>query len=149
MTDIGWNLRVHAPSDDRATVYVRRHWFEVGAPVQFDEQYDRITALEYVLGALGADLVGGLQLLARKRRVQVDGVEATVYGELNNPLTYLGVVGEEGHSGLEKASIKVFISSDEPEEEVRRVWEEMLEKSPLVRTLREVVRLKLSMKVVV
>jgi hypothetical protein len=39
------------------------------------------------------------------------------------------------------------VSSDEPEEEVRRVWEETLEKSPLVRTLRSAVRLDLSLRV--
>ncbi len=149
MDNIAWNLRVRGPGKDQAIVYVRRHQFEVGAPVYFDEQYERITALEYVLGALGADIVNGLRSHADKQRVQIDGIEATVSGELNNALTYLDVVGEEGHPGLEKSSIKVFVSSDEPEEEVRRVWEEMLEKSPLVRTFRPVVDLDLSIKVVI
>lgn len=149
MDNAAWNLRVSGPGKDRAIVYVRRHQFEVGAPVCFDEQYDHITALEYVLGALGADIVNGLRSRADKRRVQIDGIEATVSGELNNALTYLDVIGEAGHPGLEKSSIKVFVSSDEPEEEVRRVWEEVLEKSPLVRTLRPVVDLDLSIRVVI
>ena len=88
-----WNLRVCATNNGCATVYVRRHQFEVGAPVHFDEQYNQITALEYVLGAIGADVVRGLQSLARKRRVEIDNVEALVSGELNNPLTHLGVIG--------------------------------------------------------
>jgi len=149
MNHTGWNVRVYAQSDNRTTVYARRHHFEVGTPVHFDEQYDRITALEYVLGALGADLAGGLLGLARRRRVQLDAVEAVVYGELNNPLTYLGVVGERGHPGIEKASIKVFVSSDESEENVRLVWEEMLKKSPLVRTLEPVIDFDLSVQLVI
>ncbi len=109
---------------------------------------DGITALEYVLGAIGADVVYGLQALARKRRVEVDHVEAVVEGELNNPLTYLGVVGESGHPGLERVSVKVYVASVAAEEEIQRVWQEMLSRSPLVRTLQPAIRLELSLQVV-
>jgi hypothetical protein len=59
---MNWNLRVCATDNDRATVYAHRHQFEVGAQVHFDEQYHQITALEYVLGAIGADMVRGFSL---------------------------------------------------------------------------------------
>jgi uncharacterized OsmC-like protein len=147
--NLRWNIRVRGSGKGQATVYARRHQFRVGAPVHFDEQYNYISALEYLLGAVGADIANGLEVLLRKRRVQVDGIEASVSGELNNALTYLSVVGEEGHPGLEKISIKVFVSSDEPEEEVQRVWEEVLEKSPLIHTFQSVVNLDLSMKMVI
>src|SRR5438876_5427118 len=111
-----WTLRVSTAGKDRATVFARQHQFTVGAPVQFDPAYDAITALEYVLGAIGADVVHGLQALARKRWVEVDHVEAVVEGELNNPLTYLGVVGESGHPGLERVSVKVYVASIAAEE---------------------------------
>ena len=147
MEEIRWNVRIRGSGKDPATVYVRRHQFEVGAPVQFDDRYDHVTALEYVLGALGADITNGLQSLARRQRIQIDAIEATVSGELNNALTYLDVVGEKGHPGLEVVSIKVYVSSDEPQEEVRRVWEETLKKSPLVRTLQSTVKLNLCLTV--
>jgi uncharacterized OsmC-like protein len=129
-------------------VYVRSQQFEVGAPVQFDERYDHITALEYVLGALGADITNGLHSIARKRRMPFDAIEATVSGQLNNALTYLDVVGEKGHPGIESISIKVYVSSNEPEEEVRRAWEEALEKSPLVRTLQSALSFDLSLRMI-
>ena len=116
--------------------------------MQFDREYDRITALEYTLGAVGADVVNGLTALARRRRVDVEEVEAVVSGRLNNPLTYLGVVGEEGHPGLERMKVRVYVSSTEAEERVRKVWQEMLAKSPLVRTLKPALDLELSMKVI-
>jgi len=143
-----WTLRVSTARKDRATVFVRQQQFTVGAPVQFDAAYDAITALEYVLGAIGADVVHGLQALARKRRVEVDHVEAVVEGELNNPLTYLGVVGESGHPGLERVSVKVYVASIAPAEEVRRLWQEMLDRSPLVRTFQPAIRFELSLQVV-
>jgi hypothetical protein len=146
---MNWNLRVCATSNDRATVYARRHQFEVGAPVHFDEQYHQITALEYALGAIGADIVRGLQSLARQRRVEIDNVEALVSGELNNPLTHLGVIGEEGHPGLETVRVKVYVSSAEPAGKIQQVWKEMLEKSPLVRTFQSAIKLELDLQVVI
>ena len=143
-----WTLRVSAAGKDRATVFARTHQYRVGAPVQFDAAYDAITALEYVLGAIGADMVNGFRALARKRQVEVDHVEAVVEGELNNPLTYLGVVGESGHPGLERVSVKVYIASLATEEEIRRVWQEMLARSPLVQTFQPVIRFELSMQIV-
>ena len=143
-----WTLRVSTAGKDRATVFARTQQFSVGAPVQFDTAYDAVTALEYVLGAIGADIVNGFQTWARKRRVEVDQVEAVVEGELNNPLTYLGVVGESGHPGLERVSVRVYVASMAAEEEVRRVWQETLDKSPLVRTFQPAIRFELSLQVV-
>lgn len=142
-----WMLRVSTTPQRGATVFVRKHQFAVGDPLQFDAEYNAITALEYVLGAIGADVVSGLQNLARKRRVALDHVEAVVEGELNNPLTYLGVIGESGHPGLERVSVKVYVASLAAEEEIRRVWQEVLDRSPLVRTFQPAMRFELSLQV--
>ncbi len=111
MEDYTWTLRVSARECGQATVFTRQHQYRVGAPVHFDRAYEGVSALEYVVGAIGADLVNGLQALGRRRRVAIDHVEAVVEGELNNPLTYLGVVGETGHPGLEKIRIRVHLAS--------------------------------------
>lgn len=143
-----WTLRVGITSRDCTTVFVRNQQFNVGAPVQFDEAYNAITALEYVLGAIGADVVHGLQSLARKRRVAIDHIEAVVQGELNNPLTYLGVVGESGHPGLAQVHVKVYIASIAADKDIQRVWQEMLARSPLVRTFQAAIAFELSLQVV-
>lgn len=144
-----WTLRVGTTHRDGATVFVRTHQFRVGMPVQFDEEYEAISALEYVLGAIGADIVNGLHSLARQRRVEIDHVEAVVQGQLNNPLTALGVIGEEGHPGLEKVKVTVYVASIETEAEVHRVWQEMLARSPLVRTFQSAIQFDLSFQVVI
>ena len=143
-----WVLRVSTTSPGGATVFVRKHQFPVGVPLQFDAEYNAITALEYVLGAIGADVVNGLQTLARKRRVEIDHVEAVVQGELNNPLTYLGVVGEDGHPGLEKVQVKVYVASVAAAEDIQCLWQEMLRRSPLVRTFQSSIQFELSLQVV-
>lgn len=142
-----WNLRVASVGRDRSTVFVRKHQFSVGAPLHFDEQYGDITCLEYVLGALGAELVNGLRALADRRRVEIDAAEAVVHGELNDALAHIGVVGQTGHPGIERVEVRVFVSSLEDEDVVRKVWEELLDKSPLVRTLKGAIKLELTIKI--
>jgi hypothetical protein len=144
-----WTLRVSATDPGEATVFTRQHQFRVGAPVHFDRTYEAVSALEYVLGAIGADLVNGLQTLGRRRRVVIEQLEAVVEGELNNPLTYLGVVGESGHPGLQKVRVRVYVASPEEEAAVQRLWQEMLATSPLVRTFQAAIQLELRLQVVV
>ncbi len=143
MQNFAWTLRITGNGRKGATAFCRKHKFEVGQPLHFDEEYDQIASLEYVLGALGADLVTGFAVLADKRRLDLDDLEAVVQGHLQNPLIYLGVVGEEGHPGIRSVTIRVYVSSPEPEESVRAVWEEMLERSPLYRTFASAVDLHL------
>jgi OsmC-like protein len=142
-----WTLRISALERGQATVFTRRHQFRVGAPLQFDRDDEAVSALEYVLGAMGADLVNGLQILARKRRVAIEQLEAVVVGELNNPLTYLGVIGESGHPGLEKVRIRVYLASPEGGATIQSLWQEMLATSPLVHTFQAALQLELSLQV--
>jgi hypothetical protein len=144
-----WTLRVSAAERGQATVFTRQHQFRVGAPVHFDRAYEAVSALEYVLGAIGADLVNGLQALARKRRVAIERIEAVAEGELNNPLAYLGVIGETGHPGLQRVQVKVYVASLEEEAAIRRLWQEVLATSPLVYTFQAAIRLDLRLQVVI
>jgi uncharacterized OsmC-like protein len=141
-----WSLRVSA-GGDAATVFARRHQFVVGAPVSFDEEDARVSALEYALGALGADVVNGLVRLARERRVAIDHAEAVVEGALDDPLAHVGVVGAAGSPAIAEVRVKVYAASDADEEDVRRIFDDVLGRSPLVRTLGPVVRLDLSLTV--
>lgn len=146
--DFVWTARVTAEARDRASVYARRHRFDVGKPLDFDAESESVSALEYVLGALGADVLNGLRAAARRRHLDLDGAEATVEGRLDNPLVHLGVVGEDGHPGIAEARVKVYASSPDPEEAVRAAWTDALERSPLVHTLRVCVDLSLELHVV-
>lgn len=144
MEDTRWTLRVTAARPSGSTVHVRKHSFAAGAPISFDAEYGAITAMEYLLGALGADLVGGIQSVARRRRVEIDDVEAVVHGVLHNPMVYLRVVGEVGDAGIRAIEARVYISSLEDEDRVRAVWTEVLESSPTVNTLHKAVKLDLA-----
>lgn len=146
-TTFTWRLRAITRDARTTTVFARRHQFDAGRPLQFDVEDDRISALEYALGGLVADIVGGMHSLARQRRVLVERVEARIEADLDNALTHLGVVGEQGTPRLENVRVYVYAKSLEEETRVRDVWDEMLRRSPLVSTLRRCVNLELRLNV--
>lgn len=131
-----WTVRVTGGPEDGATAHARRQSFPVGAPLSFDREYPRATALEHLLAAVGADLVAGLRNAAQRRRLRIGRIEAVVEGGLANPLVHLGVVGEEGNPGLDRLVVKVFADASGAEEELRQVWREVLRRSPMVHTFR-------------
>ena len=142
-----WTLRVNATEQGTVRVAARKNLFEVGAPFDFDEEADHVSALEYCLGALGAELVGGIKRRAESQRMDVEHVEAVVHGELNDSLAAIGVVGAKGHPGIERITVGVYVSSSETEAELERLWREVQETSPLLRTLQVATRVEVTFQV--
>jgi uncharacterized OsmC-like protein len=136
------SVRVKSTEAARSTVFVRRHQFAVGKPLTFDREDPEVSAMEYLAAAVAADLVGTLRKVARERRVVIDEIEAVVQGDLDNALTFLGVVGEEGEPSLKTLSVKVYAGTSAPEEEVQAVWQAVLARSPLNTTLRRGIDLR-------
>lgn len=127
-------LRVTGGVRDVARVATRRQQFSVGRPIEFDESSTRIAALEYALGAVGAEIVNGLREFAHRRRLELDAVEALVTGELEHELVYLDVIGESGHPAIRCLHVKVFVSCADAVA-VRTLFGEVLDKLPLTRTM--------------
>jgi hypothetical protein len=135
MDDALITLRVTAGDPDLARVAVRRQQFVVGRPIEFDQSVPRIAALEYALGAVGAEVVNGLRVFVSRRRIEIDAVEAVVTGDLEHSLAYLEVIGATGRSALQRIHIKVFVSCAD-QQPVRDVFDAMLDRLPLTGTLR-------------
>jgi hypothetical protein len=140
MTAITIRLRVTAPSPGAARVSVGRRQFSIGRPVEFDDASPHVAALEYALGAVGGEVVNGLREFARRRRLAIDAVEALVTGELQDGLAYLEVIGESGRPRIRRIHVKVFVTSMD-HGATRALFDEMIERLPLVSTLREAVDL--------
>jgi hypothetical protein len=139
MNAVAWTLRVTSVDGRTARVATRRHQFSVSRPLSFDVEHEGITALEYALGAVGAEIVTGLRELARRRRLDIEDLEAVVSAELKNPLVYLEVVGEKGDPTIARMHIKVYVTSTESEAVVQTLFRETLERLPLARTFRELI----------
>jgi hypothetical protein len=135
MTAITISLRVTAPGHAAARVSVGRRQFSIGRPVEFDDSSPHVAAIEYALGAVGGEVVYGLREFARRRRLALDAVEAVVTGELQGGLAYLEVIGENERPRISRIAIKVFAASVD-HEATRALFDEMIERLPLVSTLR-------------
>lgn len=143
MTTISHRFTVRLSADSFSKVHVRKLSFNAGDPVSFDTEHPHVTAVEYLLGAVAADVAGTVRVLGRKRRVALDSVEVLVNAELHDPLVYLRVVGRHGFAGIARIEAKAYIHSSADEDDVRRVWEEALVTCPVINTLEQTVILDL------
>jgi hypothetical protein len=141
-------VRITVTDGDVARVSARRHQFVVGRPIEFDAESSRLSALEYFLGAVGAEIVGGLKLIAKRRRLELHAVEALVTGRVDHPLALLEVVGEPGRPRVAAIHVKLYVASPAGEPTVRRLWEEAREHLPLVCTLSDSLHLDVQLSFV-
>jgi hypothetical protein len=139
-----WTVRITAASGSSTSrAHVRKFSFDGGAPLSFDAEHPAVTALEYLLAALGIDLASGIRHAARRRRVEVDDVEVVIHGSLGDPLRFLRAVGADGDPALASIDAKVYIGSLEEQGVVSELWDEVLAVAPVVNTLRRAARLEL------
>ena len=141
MNAITMSLRLTAPGSGAARVSIGRRQFSIGRPVEFDEASPHVAALEYALGAAGGEIVNGLREFARRRRIEIDAIEALVTGELDHALSYLEVVGENESPRIARINVKVFVSAPD-QAAIRALFADMLERLPLACTLRAATDLK-------
>src|SRR5689334_5273028 len=133
--DHTWSVRVQRAGRRHARAYARGQSFDVCDQASVRPSDPHPTAVECLLGALGADLVCGFEREAERRGIALAGLECAVAGRLNNVLVHLGVVGERGHPGFEGVEATVYVSSEADESAVHELWEAVLARSPLFTTL--------------
>jgi hypothetical protein len=142
-------LRVASQSGDSLAAYVRRQRFEIGPPLTFDESYSGISALEIFAGAFAADVINGLRLRARKRRIEIRQLEGVVKVWLVNPLAFLEVVGEEGDASIESLRLQLYVSTLEQETAVRELLDETLARSPLYLTVAKCAKVQVDFEIAI
>jgi len=142
-----WTVRVRTADSRTVTVHARNHAFSIGDPLSFRPTDDHPSAIELLLGAFAADLTQTFRALARRQRVTLDAIEFSATCALNNPLIHVGVIGEEGHPGLERIDGTLYVSADAEEETLTALWAETLARSPLYTTLHKAAILSLRLQV--
>jgi hypothetical protein len=128
-------LRVASKEDESIIAYVRHQRLEIGQALSFDEKYPGITALEAFASAFAADIVNGMRHRARKQRLEISQVEGVVKVWLENPLSFLEVVGEEGTPAIQAIRLRLYVSTLETEGSIKALLDQTLVRSPLYLTL--------------
>jgi hypothetical protein len=144
MNTVALSLRVTAPDRDVARVSVGRRQFSIGRPLEFDEASPHVAAIEYALGAVGGEVVNGLRAFADRRRLTIDAVEAVVSAVLEDGLTYLEVIGEQGQPRIARVHVKVFVATGDTVA-ARALFEHVLDRLPLVCTFRAALALTIEL----
>ena len=129
-----WQTRTRWNGGMTATIFCRNHSWFVGQPASFDVQDAAPSAVEYVLGALGACLALGLQIRASQRNIAIDEMEISLSGTLDNIFVFLGTA-TNGHSGFKEITGTLYVQSDADENVLRALWQETVAASPVANSL--------------
>lgn len=143
-----WTVRARWRGDLETTVYARNQAFTVGQPVSFKASDPHPSAVEYLLGALAADLTNGYQIHASRAGVVVDALEIRLSGQLDNVLVWLGVIGETGSPGFHQITGSLYVTADADDAVLEQIWQTTLARSPIVNTLKHGVSLTLTLQIV-
>ncbi len=141
-----WRARVRSTGNLKSTVYCRNFSIEVGQPASFEASDKHPSAVEYLLAALAGDLTTGFATECAKNGIEMDDIEMTISGRLNNVLAHLGL--EEGDPSFASIEVKCFASSFEDEAKVRDAWNRTIKRSPLAATLKKTMDLRLKLAIV-
>jgi len=137
-----WRLRVRAGEGQTSTVYCRNFSWKLGQPASFEERDVNPSAVEALLGALGAALATGYATECAREAIEIDDIELTVKGRLTNILAHLGL--EEGDPSFSVIEVRCFASTLSGEYEARAAWERAVARSPVAATLAKGVDLRTS-----
>lgn len=141
-------VRASAAEGGVVRIQSRKHGYFAQGQVQqpFDAAYP--TALDYLLGALAADLIAGLEREARRAGASLGAVEASLSARLENPLVPIGVLGESGSSRVARIRGSVYVSGKIEEEALRDLWDEAQRKATVFTTLSQSVPVDVSIQII-
>jgi len=128
-----WRARVRGRGGMGAEVFVRNHSFVAGQPASFDTADQAISAVEYLLGSLGACLAVGLQWRASQRGITVHNLEVALQARAQDILVYLGLQ-DTGNPGLTDVRAVVYIDADADAEALEELLAETVRRSPVTQT---------------
>jgi uncharacterized OsmC-like protein len=129
-----WRARVRGHGQMEAEVFVRNHSFVAGQPASFDTADRSISAIEYLLGSLGACVAVGFQWRASQRRIAVHNLEVALQARAQDILVYLGLQ-EEGNPGLANVRAVVYVDADADENTLGELLAETVRRSPVTQSL--------------
>lgn len=141
-----WRTRVRGTGHLQATAYCRNFSFKVGAPASFEEKDAHPSAVEYLAGAIGAELAVLYSDACARAGAEVDDIELTVKLALHDPLATLEA--GRGDPSVRQIDVKCFASSMAAETGLRAAWEGALARAPLLSTLRKTAQVETRLAIV-
>lgn len=145
--DYRWQTRIHWDGGLQAKVFCRNHSWSIGQPASFDVRDEAPSAVEYVLGALGACLAMGFQIRASQQKIEIDELEISLSGQIDNIFVFLGTE-QSGHSGFKEVCGTIYVASDADEGVLEKIWMETITASPVTNSLTRSVDINVDLRVI-
>jgi uncharacterized OsmC-like protein/TusA-related sulfurtransferase len=142
-----WSVRVREDKGLSAKVFSRNHTLTSGQPAEFSPKVDAPSAIDYLLTSLGSCLVVGFKAHASRRNIEIDEMELTLKGKLENILYHMELENH-GSPKVEQIIGVFYVTSPNEENELHDVWRTTLERSPIFQTLLPSVSIKIKFQVV-
>ena len=141
-------VRAMRQPNGRVAIVARNLSFYAEGQTSLDSRATTPSALDYLVSALAADLLGGLGREAARAGVLLQDAELSLSAWLDNPLAALGVAGESGTPALASVTGTLYVSSEAGAEELRSLWDRALERAPVYSTLRRCAALRIALQAV-
>ena len=141
-----WRLRARSSASLETTVYCRNFKWQLGQPASFEEQDAHPSGVEALLGALAGDLTTGFAIACSRAGLQVDDIEMTVKGRLHDVTAHLGLA--DGDPSFAAIDARLFASTFDDEQQIRSIWQQTVQRSPLAATLAKATELNTTIAIV-
>ncbi|WNF37401.1 OsmC family protein [Bacillaceae bacterium IKA-2] len=142
-----WSVRVRSGKGLSAKVFSRNHTLISGQPAEFSPKVDAPSAIDYLLTSLGSCLVVGFKAHASKQKIIIDEMEFTLKAKLENILYHMQLE-DHGSPKVDHITGVFYVTSPNEEDELQKIWQTTLERSPIYQTLQPSVAIKLTFQVV-
>ena len=142
-----WSVRVQGEKGLTAKVNTRNHSYIVGQPADFSVKVEAPSAIDYLLGSLASCLTVGFKAQASRRNIELDHVEVSLKAGLENVLYHLELE-DEGSPKIKQIKGTFYVSSPAEDEELEKLWENILVRSPIYQTLKQGIKIDIQFSIV-
>ncbi|MHC0038466.1 OsmC family protein [Pseudoneobacillus sp. C159] len=142
-----WSVRVQGEKDLSAKVHARNHTFFVGQQADFSVKVNAPSAIDYFIASLASCMVVGFKAQASRRNVEIDQLEVSLKGNLENVLYHLEL-DEEGSPKVNRIVGTFYVSSPATEEVLNDIWEKTIARSPIYQTLKSTITIDIKLAIV-
>ncbi|MDF2854670.1 MAG: tusA [Neobacillus sp.] len=142
-----WSVRTQSEKELLAKVHTRNHTFQVGQPADFGVKVDAPSAIDFLLASLASCLTVGFKAQASRRNIEIDNLELSIKGGLENVLFHLELE-EEGSPIINRITGTFYVSSPNSEKVLEDLWDNTLERSPIYQTLKRAIAIDIKLSIV-
>ncbi len=142
-----WSVRARGEKDLTVKIHSRNHTFIAGKPADFSPKVNAPSAIDYLLASLASCLTVGYKAQASRKNIEIDHVELSLKGSLENVLFHMELE-EEGSPKIKRIVGTFYVSSPESEAVLVELWNHTLVRSPIYQTLKQVSRIDIKLSIV-